>query len=201
MTLVAGLTGGIASGKSTVSRMLVARGATLVDADQVARDVVQPGTAGLAAVAATFGPGVLQADGSLNRAALGALVFADPDQLRALEQLLHPRIRATIAQQVDAARRASAPVVVLDAALLVEMGLHAQCDVVCVVHCGADLQRSRLMARNGMTADEAQQRLAAQTDDATRLSHADHAIDNRGTVQELALKVDTLWQRLMQEVG
>jgi len=201
-TLVIGLTGGIASGKSTVSALLVEQGAALVDADQVARDVVAPGSPGLQAVVEAFGSTVRLPTGGLDRKALGAIVFATPAQLKRLEAILHPLIRAQISTQIAAFRAATYPLILLDAALLVEMGLHQHCDRVVVVYCGPELQVARVVARDGLDVAHAEQRLAAQTDDLTRLAVADYAIDNQGSLQELEADVDTLWKRLTtQEAG
>ncbi|MCO4760620.1 MAG: dephospho-CoA kinase [Myxococcales bacterium] len=199
MTRVVGLTGGIASGKSTVSRLLARHGATIVDADQVARDVVASGSSGLSAVLDRFGHDLRLPDGGLDRKKLGALVFADPAALKALEQLLHPLIRTEIDQQISAAVTRGDALVVIDAALLVEMSLHLRCDDVIVVHCGPALQRQRMMARDGMTEVAANQRLAAQATDAERLAVADHAIDNRTGLQELEQQVTTLWTTLTSQ--
>ncbi len=193
---IVGLTGGIATGKSTVSRLLVARGAALIDADQVARDVVQPGTAGLTAVLQHFGEHLRLSTGELDRRALGALVFSDRAQLRALEQLLHPMIRAAIDARITQLRNQTSAPILIDAALLVEMQVHQRCDVVVVVRCGVETQLRRLMARDGLDEASARLRLAAQATDAVRLAAADHVIDNSHGLQELEQQVDALWQRL-----
>lgn len=186
-----GLTGGIGAGKSTVARLLVARGATLVDADRLAREAVEPGSRGLEAVVEAFGPEVLAADGSLDRAALGAVVFADPEARSRLNAVLHPRIAA-----LTAARLAVLPadtVVVHDVPLLVENRMGAAYHLVLVVHAAQAERVRRLVDDRGMTPDEARARIAAQADDAARRSAADVWIDNSGSPADVAREVDRLW--------
>jgi len=175
---VLGLTGGIASGKSTVAALLTELGARVVCADTLAREVVAPGTPGLAAVAARFGADYLTADGRLDRARLGRLVFADPQARRDLEALLHPRIRRAFADAV-ARIRAEAPeaVVVYDAPLLIEAGADREVDRVIVVAVDEGVQVKRLMARDGLSEAEATARIRAQMPAAERLAHADVVID------------------------
>ena len=201
MTYVVGLTGGIACGKSTVADGLVSRGATLIDADKVAREVVEPGTAGLAAVVEMFGADVVDDAGQLRRAALARIVFADPDQLARLNSLLHPRIEARIVGGLQAARDRGDAIVVIDAALLVEIGLAARCDGVVVVHCPAEIQVARLVARNGLTESEARARIASQASHEERLAHADHAIDNSAGLAELHAQIDDVWRALQAEAA
>ncbi|PFG16951.1 dephospho-CoA kinase [Propionicimonas paludicola] len=186
-----GLTGGIASGKSTVAQRLVEHGALLIDADLLAREVVAPGTPGLAAVAARFGAGVLAADGSLDRPALGRVVFADPDARRDLEQIIHPAVRARAAELLASAPDGS--VVVQMIPLLVETGQADTFDLVVVVDVPAQLQVQRLMARDGLSEAEAEARLAAQADRTQRLAAADAVIDNTGHPAELRDAVDRFW--------
>lgn len=187
-----GLTGGIASGKSTVAQRLVEHGALLVDADLLAREVVAPGTPGLAAVVARFGSHVLAGDGSLDRPALGRLVFADPVARRDLESIIHPAVRARAAEL-----EASAPdgsVVVQMIPLLVETGQAAAFDLVVVVDVPAEVQTQRLIERDGLTPAEAAARLAAQAGRAQRLAAADAVIDNSGDPVELRAAVDRFWE-------
>lgn len=190
------LTGGIGSGKSEVERLLSARGALVVDADQVAREVVEPGTPGLAAVAAEFGPSVLAADGSLDRSALAAVVFADPDARRRLEALLHPLI-VRRAEQLLAAGPPDG-VVVYSIALLAERAAAAEVahDRVVVVDADDDVRVRRLVEQRGMPEADARARMAAQASRADRLALADDVLTNDGTVEELAAQVDALWERL-----
>ena len=197
MTGVAGriaLTGGIASGKSAVADLLAARGAVIIDSDVLAREVVEPGTPGLAAISERFGAGVLAGDGSLDRAALGRLVFADPDARADLEAITHPAIRARAR-----ALRAAAPEgsVVIDVIpLLVEAGLADGFDTVIVVDADPDTQLRRLRSRDGFTAQEAGQRLAAQASRADRLAVADLVVPNTGDLADLRREVDQVWRRL-----
>lgn len=195
-TLVVGLTGGIAAGKTTVARRLAAAGADWIDADAIAREVVEPGTAGLQDVVAAFGPQLLDDRGRLRRQALGAIVFADPSALRRLESLLHPRIRAEIRRRVAAAHAARTPVALIDAALLVEMGLADEVDVVVAVFAPRQARIARVAARDGLPAEHAERRIAAQAPDEVLRARADRAIDNDGTPAKLDADVDRLWAEL-----
>lgn len=189
-----GLTGGIASGKTAVSDALAERGAVVIDADLLAREVVEPGTPGLAAVVARFGQGVLTADGTLDRAALGAVVFADPQARRDLEAVIHPAVRARAAA-IEAAAAPTA-VVVHVIPLLVETGQQHDFDVVVVVDVDPETQRSRLQRRNGLDTDAADARIAAQADRPDRLAVADVVLDNSGGPTDLIDQVDRLWSDL-----
>lgn len=190
-----GLTGGIGSGKSTVAARLTALGAVVVDADQVAREVVAPGTPGLAEIAERFGPDVIAADGSLDRAALAAVVFDDERARRDLEAITHPRIRARSAELMAAAPAGA--VVVHDIPLLVEMRLASDYDLVVVVDVPADERVRRLVDLRGMPESAARARVAAQATDEERAAIADVLLDNSGTLAELETAVDRLWwQRL-----
>lgn len=182
-----GLTGGVASGKSTVAALLTELGAVVIDADQLAREVVEPGSPGLAAVVREFGPEVLTADGHLDRPALGAVVFADERARRRLEGILHPLIRARAAE-IEAAAPAGA-LVVHDIPLLVESGQADRFDAVIVVDVPVDTQVERMVKDRGMTPEDAQARVAAQVDRATRLASATHVIDNTGTREDLRERV------------
>lgn len=185
-----GLTGGIGSGKSTVAALLAARGARIVDADRVAREVVEPGTPGLEAVAAAFGPGVLTPDGALDRPALAAVVFADPDARRRLDGIVHPLVRARAAELVAAAPPDA--VVVQDVPLLVETGQAGSYDLVLVVEADLDTRVRRLVGR-GLSEDDARARIAAQASDGQRRAVADVVLDNSGTVEELEVQVERFW--------
>lgn len=189
-----GLTGGVASGKSTVSARLAELGAVVVDADLLARQVVSPGSEGLAAVVAEFGDDVLAEDGSLDRAALGALVFADEGRRRALEAIVHPLVRAAGAR-LEAAAGPGA-VVVHDIPLLVETGQAEAFDVVVVVDTPVEEQLRRMVVHRGMPEVDARARIAAQATREARLAVADVVIDNTGTVEELLARVDELWTTL-----
>ncbi len=186
-----GLTGGIGSGKSTVAALLTERGAVLVDADRIARAVLEPGTPGLAAVAGEFGTGVLTADGALDRAALAAVVFADPRARARLDALVHPLVRAQAAEEM--ARAPEDAVVVQDVPLLVETGQAGSFDLVLVVEADREIRVARLVAR-GLTVDDARARVAAQATDEQRRAVADVVLDNSGSREELAAAVDRFWR-------
>jgi len=193
--LTVGLTGGIGSGKSAVSALLASHGAVIIDYDKLARDVVAIGTPALAAIAQRFGPGVIAPDGSLDRPALGAVVFADEQARRDLEGITHPAIRDLAVQRQLAA--GDDAIVVHDNPLLVEMGAVAYCDVVVVVDVPVDLQVERLMEARGMTEDEARARIASQTSREVRTGVADLVIDNTGSLDELDTIVGGVWDELV----
>ena len=185
-----GLTGGIGSGKSTVSALLAARGAVIVDADRIAREVVEPGTPGLARIVEAFGEGVLAPDGSLDRAALAAVVFAEPEARRQLDGIVHPLVRARAAELARAAPPDA--VVVNDVPLLVETGQASSYDLVLVVQADPAIRVSRLVQR-GLTAEDARARMEAQASDEERRAVADVVLDNSGTPEDLAEQVDRFW--------
>ncbi|WP_405936267.1 dephospho-CoA kinase [Streptomyces sp. NBC_00726] len=189
-----GLTGGIGAGKSEVSRLLVGHGAVLIDSDRIAREVVEPGTPGLAAVAEEFGPGILTPDGALDRPALGAIVFADPDRLAALNAIVHPLVRERSAELEKAAGPDS--VVVHDVPLLTENGLAPLYDLVIVVDAAPETQLDRLVRLRGMTEEDARARMAAQATREQRRAVADLVIDNDGPVEELTARVREVWSEL-----
>jgi dephospho-CoA kinase len=189
-----GLTGGIASGKSTVSRLLAAKGALVIDADQLARAVVEPGTEGLRQVVEAFGSDVLDSAGRLDRARLGALVFSDPARRVRLEHIVHPLVRAEAARLE--AEAAADQVVVHDIPLLVETGQQGDFDLVVVVDAAPVDQVARLVRQRGMSADEAGQRIAAQAGREERRAAADEVILNDGSLDDLAAAVDRLWDRI-----
>lgn len=197
--LTVGLTGGIGAGKSAVSRLLASYGAVIVDSDRIAREVVEPGTPGLAAVVAEFGDGVLAADGSLDRAKLGGIVFADADRLRALNAIVHPLVRDRSAALQEAAGPDA--VVVNDVPLLAENDLAGLYDVVVVVDAAPATQLDRLVRLRGMAEDEARARMAAQATREQRLAIADIVVDNDGTQAELAERVRKLWEELVARKG
>ncbi|MHA6631992.1 dephospho-CoA kinase [Pseudonocardia sichuanensis] len=188
-----GLTGGIGSGKSTVARRLVARGAVLVDSDALAREVVAPGTDGLAEVVAAFGDGVLDAAGALDRPALAAVVFGDPAARERLNAIVHPRVRARSDELIATA--AADAVVVQDVPLLVENGMAPLFPLVVVVHAEAEERVRRLVQLRGMPEADARARIAAQSDDAARRAAADVWLDNSGGPGDLDAAVDELWER------
>lgn len=199
-----GLTGGIASGKTVVSDRLARRGAVVVDADVLAREVVEPGTPGLAAVVEWFGRGVLlegdsAGSAALDRAALGRTVFADPVARGDLERIIHPAVRRR-AREIEAAAPTDA-VVVHVIPLLVETGQQGDFDVLVVVDVDERVQLDRLRARTGLGEADARARVAAQVDRQRRLAVADHVLRNTGTVAELEQQVDALWAGLVRHAG
>ncbi|HET9724464.1 MAG TPA: dephospho-CoA kinase [Actinomycetota bacterium] len=193
--LLVGLTGGIGSGKTTVARMLEARGAIVFDADLLARDAVEPGTPGYRQVVERFGPNVLAPGGGIDREALAALVFADPAARRDLEAILHPEIRRLFAESTEAYRETDA-VVVFSAPLLVETGMHTAFEVLVVVSAPVEMQVRRLMRDRGMSESAVRDRIAAQLPLEEKAEAADILIDNDGTLEELEGQVDRLWTEL-----
>jgi dephospho-CoA kinase len=201
MPLVA-LTGGIASGKSTIARRLAERGAVVVDADQIVREVQAPGSSVLARIAEEFGADVILADGSLDRAALGARVFGDPDAIARLNAIVHPAVRTESARRFAAAFAAEpSAVVVYDVPLLVEARADDPWDLIVVAHAPAEVRRSRLVELRGMTEDEASARIASQVSDDRRLAVADVVIDTAGTMDDTRRSVDELWDDLAGRIS
>jgi len=190
-----GLTGGVASGKSTVAALLRELGAVVVDSDVLAREVVEPGTPGLAAVVEAFGPAVLTADGTLDRPALGAVVFGDDAARRRLEAILHPLIRARAAELEAAAPKGT--VVVHDIPLLVETGQADRFDAVLVVDVPVETQVERMVRDRGMSGEDALARVAAQADRDQRLAAATHVVDNTGTREDLRDRVTEVLEKLV----
>lgn len=195
-TRVIGLTGGIASGKSTVAAMLRELGAPLVDADELARRVVEPGTPGLAAVVEHFGAGVLDPDGQLDRKQLGARVFADPEARAALNAITHPRIAELSQREIARLAADGAPVVIYEAALIVENQLHRGLDRLIVVAVPEAVQLARLMQRDGVSEAEALARVRAQLPLADKVAVADHVIDNAGSLEETRAQVARVWEAI-----
>ncbi|MDN3020962.1 dephospho-CoA kinase [Streptomyces sp. S.PB5] len=194
--LKVGLTGGIGAGKSEVSRLLVEHGAVLIDADRIAREVVEPGTPGLAAVVDAFGREVLAADGSLDRPKLGSIVFADPDRLAVLNSIVHPLVGARSRELESAA--ASDAVVIHDVPLLAENALAPLYDLVVVVDASPETQLDRLVRLRGMTEEDARARMAAQATREKRLEIADVVIDNDVPLEELRRRVAEVWGELVR---
>ncbi|MET7506554.1 dephospho-CoA kinase [Streptomyces albidoflavus] len=192
--LIVGLTGGIGAGKSEVSRLLVEHGAHLVDADRIAREVVEPGTPGLAAVVEAFGESVLAADGSLDRPRLGEIVFADPERRAVLNGIVHPLVGARSAELQSQAPQDG--VVVHDVPLLTENGLAELYDLVIVVDVEPGTQVERLVRSRGMSEEEARARMAAQAGREERLAVADIVIDNEVSLDALRGRVDEVWAEL-----
>ncbi|WP_329624077.1 dephospho-CoA kinase [Streptomyces sp. NBC_01255] len=192
--LKVGLTGGIGAGKSEVSRLLVSYGAVLIDADRIAREVVEPGTPGLAAIVDAFGDGVLTEGGALDRPKLGSIVFADADRLATLNAIVHPLVGARSAELES--RAATGDVVVHDVPLLTENGLAPLYDLVVVVDATPETQLDRLVRLRGMDEAEARARMAAQATRAQRLAVADLVIDNDGPLDALEPQVRKVWDEL-----
>ncbi|TCC66309.1 dephospho-CoA kinase [Kribbella pittospori] len=194
-----GLTGGIGAGKSAVSARLAERGAVVIDSDVLAREVVAKGTEGLAEVVTEFGPGVLTAEGDLDRPALGQIVFGDAAARRKLEAIVHPRVRARAAE-IEAGAPAEA-IVVHDIPLLVETGQADRFDVVVIVDVPVDVQLERLTAQRGMPDTEAKQRIASQASREDRLAVAGLVVDNSGSLDDLDRRVDEVWTELVRRAG
>jgi dephospho-CoA kinase len=191
-----GLTGGIASGKSTVSRMLRELGAHVLDADVIAREVVEPGTPGLKAVAERF-PGVLDPDGRLDRAKLGARVFGDPQERAALNALLHPLIGQQFMLRTQALAEQGVERVLYDAPLLIENRLHLGMDGVVLVWVPREVQKARLMARDGLDEAAAEARLAAQLPLDEKRQHATWVVDNSGELGTTRVRVEEVWRAML----
>lgn len=198
-----GLTGGIASGKSVVARRMAERGAIHIDADVLARLVVEPGTEGLAAIADEFGPGVISADGSLDRAALGAIVFADQERLARLNAITHPQVRNLTSRLIAEAEKADPnAIVVYDVPLLVEASIDRvhPFDLIVVVHARAETRIDRMVELRGMDRAEAVHRLNSQATDTDRLAIADVVIDSDGTLEHTLAQADALYERARDAV-
>ncbi|MBV8196311.1 MAG: dephospho-CoA kinase [Candidatus Dormibacteraeota bacterium] len=192
-----GLTGGIATGKSTVAGLLTARGATVVDADELAREVVEPGQRSLAEIRQRFGAGVIAASGALDRAALGAIVFADEQARRDLERITHPRIAALMQERVAAALAQDAELVVVDVPLLFENHRQDQFEGVMLVYAPPSVQVERVMRRDGLDEPAARQRLAAQMAIDEKRQLATWVIDNSGDAAQTKEQIDHWWDALV----
>ncbi|WP_044640863.1 dephospho-CoA kinase [Risungbinella massiliensis] len=200
MSLVVGLTGGIASGKSTVSKMFAKRGAKIVDADEIARNVVEPGTPGLEKIVETFGSHLL--DGThLNREALGAIVFSDENARKRLNAIIHPLVRQEMHRQTDLYRKHQEAVVIWDVPLLYESQLTEFVKKVIVVYVPKEVQLERLQKRNQLTETEALQRIQAQMSIEEKRQIADYVIDNQGSLSSTESQVDRLWNYLKSNSG
>jgi dephospho-CoA kinase len=194
---IVGLTGGIATGKSTVSRILAEAGAQIIDADELARDAVRPGRPAWQAVVDHFGAGILRADGTIDRDRLGVMVFEDPECKAILEGIVHPAVaEAMAARLADIARSAPDSVVVLDVPLLYEAKMDAGLALVIVVYAPEDVQLQRLMQRNGLSPEEARARIGAQMPVAEKRRRADIVIDNSGAPEATRAQVLAVWRRL-----
>ena len=188
-----GLTGGIASGKSTVAKLLAAHGAETIDADQVAREVVEVGSTGLSSVIQEFGEGVLLETGELNREKLGQAVFTEPKLRLKLEAILHPLIKARTMQLIMESKK---PVVVYAVPLLVEAKVDYPFEMIITVEAGVENQIERLVKSRGLTVEQARERIAAQASRQEREARADFVLDSSGTHEQLAKQVDTLWGQI-----
>ena len=196
MTVVIGLTGGIASGKSVVSKMLAEHGALVIDADKVGHEAYAPGSGCYDRVVAAFGPDIVGADGGIDRKALGGKVFGDPEQRKRLEGIVWPWMRETMDKRLAAIRAEGTPVVVLEAAVLIEADWVPITDQVWVVTVAPDLARERIVERNGLAPEQADARIAAQLTNADRVKRAQVVIDNSGTLDEMRERVDAAWKKL-----
>jgi len=197
-----GLTGGIASGKSVVAARLAEHGAVVVDADRIAREVVEPGSPALAQIRREFGDEVVASDGSLDRAALGALIFESPEKRAALNAITHPAVGIR-SKELFAAAAAADPdaIVVYDVPLLVEAGRTDEFDLIVVVNASTETRLNRMVELRGMTRDEAMHRLNSQATNTERLAIADVVIDSNGTLEQTLEQADALWEKLSARVG
>lgn len=195
--IVIGLTGGIASGKSTVSKMLAQFGACIIDADRIAREVVEPGQKAWKQIVAHFGHAVLLPDGTLDRKKLGSSIFSDKNKRRKLEEITHPEIRRQIRKLLTAARKAELRVAVLDIPLLIEVKWTDMVDCVWLIYTDNDTQMQRLMERDKLTTEQARQRLAAQMPLGEKRQYADVIIDNSGPPEETAVQIKKAWEGLL----
>lgn len=195
-----GLTGGIASGKSTVSAVLRRLGAPVIDADRLVHLIYEPGSETVATVAQEFGSTVLRPDGGIDRGALAGVVFGDESARRKLEAIVHPAVRLMMRQEAAEYEQQGHPVCFFDIPLLIETGLYKQFDRVWVVYVDRETQARRLMARNGFTPEEAERRIAAQMPLDAKRGYAHAVIDNRGTPAETEMQVRQNYEALMAEV-
>lgn len=197
--LKVGLTGGIASGKSYVVSVLRELGCEVVDADLVAHQVMEPGRPAYDDVVAHFGPEILGPDGGIDRARLGAIVFADPKEREKLNSIVHPRVyEAQMNWMIEVYQRNPRAIAVIDAALMIETGSYRRFDKIVVVHCAPEIQLERLMHRNQMTREEALARISAQMPAAEKLKYADFNIDTSGSFEDTRRQVEALYQALSQ---
>ncbi|MGE5617685.1 MAG: dephospho-CoA kinase [Sphingomonadaceae bacterium] len=191
---VIGLTGNIGCGKSTVARMLAELGAEVIDADGLVHQLMEPGTAGWRGIVQRFGQGILRADGTIDRARLGEIVFRDREALADLEAMLHPPARRLAEERINASKR---PVVVLEAIKLIEAGWSRRVDSVWVVTCRREQQIERLRRSRGLSQAEAELRVDVQTPAAEKTKHANVVIDNSGTLDETRRQVESAWARIV----
>lgn len=199
MSVVIGLTGGIGAGKSVAAQLFAELGAVIVDADEVAREVVMPGQPALAEIVQAFGQEVLTTDGELNRQVLAQLVFADSEKLAELNRITHPRIIQHIDELVQKHRKQGAEVIIIDAALLIETGLWRNVDKVLVVAAEDETRIRRIIRRNGFSREEAQKRLQSQMPQDEKVRQADFVIYNEGSLRELEVQVRRVWEEILGE--
>jgi dephospho-CoA kinase len=200
--LLVGLTGSIATGKSTVSEMFRRKGAEIIDADHIAREVVEPGTEGLARIVREFGPGMLDEEGKLNRERLGARIFQNPAEREKLNRLLHPLIVNSMRAKTEKIKKEKDPdLLIWDVPLLIEGNLTQWVEAVILVYTPKEIQLERLMKRNALSKEEAEKRILAQMDIEEKKKYADYVIDNRGTLSETERQVDQLWKQLISKSG
>jgi len=198
--MIVGLTGGIASGKTLVSNELRKLGAHIIDADVIAREIVEPGSPALAEIVKEFGAGILKADGTLDRKALAKIVFSDKEKLLILNRITHPKIIERTKALIGEIRSAHKdPLIIIDAAVLIEAGIHASVDEVVVVHISEDEQMKRLIARDNLTDDEARKRVASQLPLKEKTVHADYVIDNSGSPEATLERVQGLFLSLTKK--
>ena len=195
-----GLTGGIASGKSTVSSMLRQMGAVVIDTDQLAHEVTSPGSEALAAMSQRFGPEVLNSDGSLRRDVVGKIVFSNPEQKKWLESLLHPLIREKAEEQARAALAAGHGILVFDVPLLFESGWNEMVDEIWTVYVPPEIQQQRLILRDGYTIADAKARIASQWPIGDKAERSDVVIDNAGSLASTRLQVETAWAQVLRKI-
>lgn len=199
--MILGLTGGIASGKSTVSAMLRERGITVIDADRIARQVVEPGMPAHEAIVRHFGREILLPDRSINRKKLGEIVFSNESERRILNAIVHPEVRKVMREQAEAAERAGEQIVFMDIPLLFESKLQHMVDKIVVVYVPAEVQLARLMQRDELDAEQAMKRLRAQLPIEWKKERADYLIDNQGTLEETKQQVEQLLLTLRTELA
>ncbi len=198
-TLVVGLTGGVGSGKSTVAEIVRKRGLPVVDADLLAREVVRPEGEAYGPVLAEFGRGILNRDGSIDRARLASLVFGDAERRQRLERLIHPHVVRRMVGEIERARERDDPAIILDVPLLFEAGLEQLCDRIWVVWAREDQRMRRLAARDGMEPDDVRRRMGAQMSLEEKMTRADVIIDNSGSFEETRRRVDHLLDEILDE--
>lgn len=195
---IIGLTGGIGSGKSTVARSLQKHGFPIVDADLIAREIVEPGQPALAELTKEFGEDILNADGSLDRGLLASRAFTNKDTTQRLNNITHPRINQRTQELFDEARENGAEAVIYDMPLLIDKGLHKDMDATIVVHAAEHVRLERLTTKRGLDADDVRRRINAQIDDETRKQHADILLDNNGTEEDLTKQIAEAVDKIKQ---